>query len=230
MTRHSSGHTPRFISTVCFFLYAISAIVHAVEEVPGGRESPLAAPLKIATVDMRELYKQYYRSTELEKEMGVHQARIQKEDGARVARAKELEERLGKIRKQLEDPSLNDSKKQSLFKTWQAGQQEAIALDRERREFVQRRAQALNEEMRLRMKAILGEIRGMVEEWAKSEDFDHVLDRSGLSGFHVPILLYAKDSTDITGTLLKGLNRGAPAENPVTKTAGEDRLEVEAGR
>jgi len=169
--------------------------------------------LKIATVDMQELFKQYYRTNEAQKQINVERARIQKENNERLSRIRELEDNLAKLRKQLEDPALNDSKKQTLFKEWQVQQQEGIALDRERREFLQRRNQALNEKMVQRMKGILEEIRKVVEEQAKTDSFDYVFDKSGLSTSQVPFLLYTKDATDITAGILKNLNKDAPAES-----------------
>lgn len=169
--------------------------------------------LKIATVDMQELFKQYYRTNEAQKQINVERARIQKDNNERLARIRELENSLGNLRKQLDDPAINDSRKQQLFKDWQMQQQEGIALDRERREFLQRRNQALNEKMVQRMKGILEEIRKLVEEQAKTDDYDYVFDKSGLSTSQVPFLLYTKDATDITAGLLKDLNKDAPAES-----------------
>jgi Skp family chaperone for outer membrane proteins len=166
--------------------------------------------LSIATVDMQELFKQYYRTNEAQKQINVERARIQKDNNERLTRIRELEESLSTKRKQLEDPSINDSKKQTLFKEWQMEQQEGIALDRERREFLQRRNQALNEKMVQRMKGILEEIRKLVEEQAKADNYDYVFDKSGLSTSQVPFLLYTKDATDITAGLLKDLNKDAP--------------------
>jgi outer membrane protein len=182
--------------------------------------------LNIATVDMQELFKQYYRTNEAQKQINVERARIQKDNNERLARIRTLEENLGKLRKQLEDPAINDSKKQTLFKEWQMQQQEGIALDRERREFLQRRNQALNEKMVQRMKGILEEIRKLVEEQAKVDNYDYVFDKSGLSTSQVPFLLYTKDATDITAGLLKDLNKDAPADSlPVE---GEPKPEIPA--
>ena len=162
---------------------------------------------------MQELFKQYYRTNEAQKQINVERARIQKDNNERLGRIRELEDNLGKLRKQLEDPAINDQKKQALFKDWQMQQQEGIALDRERREFLQRRNQALNEKMVQRMKGILEEIRKLVEEQAKADNYDYVFDKSGLSTSQVPFLLYTKDATDITAGLLKDLNKDAPAES-----------------
>jgi outer membrane protein len=181
--------------------------------------------INIATVDMQELFKQYYRTNEAQKQINVERARIQKENNERLARIREIEDSLGNLRKQLDDPSVNDSKKQSLFKDWQMQQQEGIALDRERREFLQRRNQALNEKMVQRMKGILEEIRKLVEEQAKLENYDYVFDKSGLSTSQVPFLLYTKDATDITAGLLKDLNKDAPAESLTTPEAPVEAVE-----
>ena len=168
--------------------------------------------IKIATVDMQELFRQYYRTNEAQQQINVERARIQKDNNERLARIRELEESLGNLRKEIDDPSVADSHKQTLFRDLQAQQQEAVHLDRERREFLQRRNQALNEKMVQRMRGILEEIRALVEEQARSDDFDFVFDKSGLSTSQVPVLLYTKDATDITGVLLEDLNKDAPED------------------
>jgi len=189
--------------------FLIATVVAALTCVASAQE----AKLKIATVDMQELFKQYYRTNEAQKQINVERARIQKDNNERMAKIRDLETALGKLSKQLEDPALAESKKQALYKDWQLQQQEGIALDRERREFLQRRNQMLNEKMLQRMKGILEEIRKLVEEHAKTENFDYVFDKSGMSTSQVPFLLYTKDATDITAVLLKDLNKDAPAES-----------------
>ncbi|MCH7228068.1 OmpH family outer membrane protein, partial [Haloferula sp. A504] len=119
--------------------------------------------LDIATVDMQSLFKEYHRTNEAQKQINIERARIQKENNERLARIRELDTELQNMRKQLDDPSISDSKKQSVYQEWQMKQNEGIALDRERREFLQRRNQALNEKMVQRMKGILEEIRKLVE-------------------------------------------------------------------
>lgn len=182
--------------------------------------------LKIATVDMQQLFKEYHRTNEAQKQINVERARIQKENNERQARIRELDTELQNMRKQIDDPSIGESKKHAVFAEWQMKQQEAVALERERQEFQRRRGQALNEKMVQRMKGILEEIRKLVEEQAKKEDYDYVFDKSGLSTSQVPFLLYTKDATDITAVLLKDLNKDAPPESAAT---GEETEEAPAG-
>ena len=53
-----------------------------------------------------------------------------------------------------------------------------------------------------------------MEDRAKSDAYDYVFDKSGLSTSQVPFLLYTKDATDITAGLLGVLNKDAPAPTP----------------
>jgi Skp family chaperone for outer membrane proteins len=175
--------------------------------------------LKIATVDMQHLFKEYHRTNEAQTEINVERAKIQQNNNERLDTIRELDGKLEALRKQLDDPSISDSKKQTVYRDWQMKQNEGIALDRERREFLQRRNQALNEKMVQRMKGILEEIRKLVEEQAKTEDYDYVFDKSGLSTSQVPFLLYTKDATDITSVLLKDLNKDAPPESATPEEA-----------
>jgi Skp family chaperone for outer membrane proteins len=198
----------------CLALALAGLWTHSIraEEPPVTPPKPVASA-RIATVDMQELFKEYHRTNDAQKQINIERARIQKENNDRLTRIRELENSLGNLRKQIDDPAISDTKKQTLFKDWQMQQQEGIALDRERREFLQRKNQALNETMVQRMKGILNEIRKLVEEQAKGENYDYVFDKSGLSTSQVPFLLYTKDATDITAVLLKDLNKDAPKES-----------------
>lgn len=166
--------------------------------------------LKIATVDMQTLFKKYHRTVEAQKEINVERAKIQQNNNQRLETIRSLEEELAGLRKQLDDPSISDKKRQEVIKNFQLKTQEGVALDRERREFLQRRNTALNEKMVQKMRGILEEIRKLVEDRAKTDDYDYVFDKSGLSTSQVPFLLYTKDATDITAGLLERLNKDAP--------------------
>lgn len=172
-----------------------------------------AAPeskLTIATVDMQELFKQYFKTAEAQKQLSVDFARIQKDVNERKAKIRDLNTSFETLKKQIDDPAINDSKRQALSKDAQLQYQDLIALDRESREFEQRRRQALEEKKNQRMRGIFEEIRKLVEEQAKMDNFDYVFDKSGLSQNGVPLILYTKDATDITAGLLKSLNKDAP--------------------
>ncbi len=179
-----------------------------------------ADPPKIGTVDMRALFERYHGTEEARKQHSLEQARVSRDNNERLARNRELEAELGRVRSQIDDPAVNESRKQQLFKDWQMRQQEALALNREREEFLQRRTRAMNEKMMQRMREILEEIRKMVEEQGREDDYDFVFDRTGLSTSQVPLLLYSKDAVDLTGKLLDRMNRARPSDGGEANGAG----------
>jgi Skp family chaperone for outer membrane proteins len=186
------------------------------------------AKLKIATVDMQQLFKEYYKTNEAQQQINVERARIQKDNNEKLTAIRQIETDMGALKTQTEDPSLSDQKKAQAYKDHQAKYQEGIQLDKERREYLSRKNQALNEKMVQRMRGILEEIRKLVEERAKSENFDYVFDKSGMSTSQVPFLLYTKDATDITATLLKDLNKDAPADAVPAQTPAPETPETPA--
>jgi outer membrane protein len=205
--------------------------IAAKEKPPGESGAAAAFPQpRIATVDMQELFRNFHRTEEAQKQINVERARIQKDNNERLAHIRNTEESLDSLRKQLDDPAVNETRKHTLFREWQAQQQEVIANDRERREFLQRRNQALNENMVQRMKGILEEIRKLVEGQAMVDNYDYVFDKSGLSTSQVPFLLYAKDATDITASLLKGLNKDASPDDSGIKSEPTDVIKVVPAR
>ncbi len=185
-----------------------------------------AQNLKVATVDMQELFKQYHLTNAAQEQINVERAKINQLNEDRLVRIREIEANLESFKKQVEDPSVNESKKQSIAKDFKLQQQEGMQLDKERREFIQRRTEALNQNMIERMKSILEDIRKLVEEKSKADNYDLVLDKSGTSTSQVPVVLYSKDSMDITASLLKVLNKDAPAPDKKAddkKTSDKDK-------
>lgn len=181
-----------------------------------------SSPLLIATVDMREIVKQYYRTITEQQEINIERARIQKDNNEKLATIRQIDSEIRVLIKQSEDPSLSDQKKAQVFQAYQAKYQESILLDKERREFLSRKENALNENVMQRIRKISEEIRLVVVERAREGNYSFVFDRSGLSTSQVPVLLYAKDATDITSHVLKNLNRHAPADLSTTNSTHEN--------
>ena len=169
-----------------------------------------AQKLNVATVDMQTLFKDYHRTSEEQQKFSEEFARIQKENNERLNGIRALEETLQGLKKKIEDPTLGDNVKRDKSREFQLKLDEAKAMDRERREFLGRRTRALELKKQASMKGILEEIRKRIVDHSKQEDFDFVLDKSGLSANQVPFLLYTKDATDITKSLLEVLNEDVP--------------------
>lgn len=170
--------------------------------------------LKIATVDMQRLFAGYHRAEAARKESNVEQARLQKQDNDRLARIREIDAELESLRKQAEDPVLAESKRVKLQQQWNDRRQEGVALERERRDFMESRRRNLNERMLRQINELVAEIRAQVTETARAEDYDYVFDSSAQSLNRVPFLISKHEADDLTEALLTKLNAGA-AESKV---------------
>ncbi len=177
--------------------------------------------LKVATVDMEALFQAYNRTKEAKTKMEGDVERVKKDQAERMTRLQEVANAAKDLGKQLEDPSVADAKKRELFSARQAKVQEAQGLQAELDEFLKRKSRALQEQNGVVMKSILEEIRTKVQKHAEAGGYDYVVDKTGKSTSMVPILLYTKDATDITGAILETLNEGVPAPAEPKKEEGE---------
>ena len=164
--------------------------------------------LKIATVDMEKLFNDFHRTNEVQKEINIERARIQKDNNLRLADIRSIDDEMQKIREQLKgDPG--EKKKQDLNRKASELQQDGVHKERERTEFLERRNKALNEKMRKQMRSILLEIQESVSELAKAGNYDYIFDKSGNTNQGVPFVLHAKEMADLTDDLLKDINAAA---------------------
>lgn len=168
--------------------------------------------LNIATVDMKQLVKDYWRTEEAQQSLNEKQALLTKNNNEKQAQIREIEDEIDKLRKQITDGSLTEAKKAELYRQLEGKQQEGVAMSRTLQEFIERKRRQLSDETQRQMRGIMEEIRKLVEEKATAGDYDYVFDKTGNSTTLVPVLLYSKDAVDITESLLTELNKNAPAE------------------
>jgi len=184
-------------------LITISAMFVALQSVAAAQK------LKIATVNMERLFNEFHRTSEVQKEINIERARIQKDNNERLADIREIDNKMQKIREELKDKELGAKKKQDLHQEAGDLQQDGIHKERERTEFLERRNKALNQKMRKQMRAILNEIQESVSERAKAGNYDYIFDKSGNTNQGVPFILHAKEMSDLTEELLKEINAAA---------------------
>ncbi|MCW1921448.1 OmpH family outer membrane protein [Luteolibacter arcticus] len=173
------------------------------------------ARLRIASVDMNRLFDGYHRTETAIKEINIEQARILKQSNDRLVRIREIKDSLEKLIKQLEDPTLAESKKQQLQKQGSELRQEGIELERERKDFMTRRGQMLQERVTQQRQGLLAEVRKLVEEEAKAGDYDYVFDTSAVSNSGSSFVISSGSPDNLTDRLLTKLNDGAAKKEAV---------------
>ena len=171
-----------------------------------------AQRLKIATVDMERLFNEYHKTTSVQRDINIERARIQKDNNLRLKDIRDIDDSLQKIREQLKDTEIGDKKRQDLRQEAGDLSQDGIHKERERSEFLERRNRTLSEKMTKQMRSILVKIQRVVSERAKAGNYDYIFDQSGNSNQGIPFVLHARDTTDLTDSLLEEINQDAPKD------------------
>lgn len=169
------------------------------------------AELKVVTIDVQKLFADYYKTHEAQAEVDKSAQALQTENNTRTESIKKLETEINDMAKRFQDPALNDAAKKDLEQQAQLMRQEAIALEQARRGFVDRQLKSLQESMKLRSTNIMAEITKITEGIATKASYDLVLDKSAQALRSNQVFVYTKPSMDITPTIMKELNKTAPA-------------------
>lgn len=186
------------ISTIAVTLCALAATAQA--------------ELKVASVNMTELYTLFYKRFETETRLKEQEAAIKKDIQAREEKLTAMQEEHAKLQNQLKDPTLVEDARRKLSGQMAVKQNEIQATSQELQTYVQRRSMAFRELFRRDMALLFNEVQKTVEEVATASGCDLVIDSSATNANPgTKIFPYVKSTFDITPEVQAKLNAGAPA-------------------
>jgi outer membrane protein len=188
----------------------------------GGFASTSHAQAKIGTVDMNKIFSSYYKTKDAE-------ARINE---ARNSAKQELDERMDTYKKDLDDinklnddisnAALSSEAKSAKSKERDDKIQETKTLEQEITEFRTTREKQLQDQAVRMRNGIVDEITKLVNDRVKTDNYDIVFDRSGLSLNGVPILMYAKEGMDFSDDIITELNKNKPKGDDTSTSSPAD--------
>ena len=182
---------------------------------------PIAAlaqgTMKIGTVDMQRAFKEYNKTKEAEVKINDAKNSAKKEYDDRAESYKKALDEINNLNKQLESPALSADKKTQTAKERDDKIANIKNMEREISDFRQTRERQLQEQLMRVREGIVKEITDVVMEKVKTNHFDLVLDKSGMSINGVPFLLYAPDNFDFTNDIIAVLNKPGRAASSTAK-------------
>lgn len=172
------------------------------------------AEIKIASVNVQELYTKFYKRFDTETSLQKQLSEIKADIKVREDKLRSLQEDLKKIQEKY-DSSLSDSAVAKLREQYQAKANELKAADQELKDFVQRREVAFREMRNSEMRLLVEEVQAAINTVADQSGSDLVLDSGAISpqpqiGIGTRVFPYMKKDIDLTPEVLKQLNSGAP--------------------
>lgn len=176
------------------------------------------AQVKIGTVDVERVMKEYHKTKEAEAKLNEATNAAKKEYDERAETYKKVLEEINKLSAQLDTPALSADAKASKARE----RDEKIAslknMEREINDFRQTREQQLQQQMLRLREGIVKEMTDVVIAQGKSRNLDLVFDKSGPSLSHFSPILFSPDSMDFTAEVIAELNK---KESAMAATASD---------
>ena len=173
-----------------------------------------AQGMKVGIVDMNRVFAEYYKTKEAEQDVNDQKELAKKELEERNVQYKALIEKYQLLAKQIKDPAITAELRAQKQQEAKGIASEARSLEREKKEFADRRQRMLLTEVDRARKAIIEEIHDLVKATARQRNYDIVFDKSGVGDRGIPFLLHSKDAVDFSKVIIEQLNKGAPASKP----------------
>jgi Skp family chaperone for outer membrane proteins len=172
---------------------------------------PAMAQQKIATVDMRKVFDNYWKRKEGDAAIKDRAASMEKDWKAMVADFNKAKEEYQKLVDSANDQAVSTDERakrkkavEDKLKQLRTTEETVMQYEKTARETVARELERMRD-------SIVGEIRTVVNAKAQSGGYTLVIDSAAESANRVPILLYTNDKdNDLTESILAQLNAAAP--------------------
>lgn len=163
---------------------------------------------KVAVIDMKELFDNYHLTKIAQDQVKKDQAQISEENKQKLKEIQKIAEQMSELTKKIEEATTNDAQKKKLHGERQLLGNKGNAMESNRREWLRRRNQAINENIVTEMRKIIDQINEKVNAYARDNNIDIVFDKSARGATQTKVLVFVKDQYDVTEILLKRLNEG----------------------
>ena len=171
---------------------------------------PAPAQTKIATIDLRKVFDDYYKTKAADTRLKEQAADLSKESKTYVEQYQKGTEDYKKLLDDANNQAVSADEREKRKKAAENKLLEIKELEQTIRQFDTTSRTTLQEQRRQMRERILGEIRNIVNLKAKAAGFTLVIDTAAESLNETPIILYNTGENDITAAVLDQLNASAP--------------------
>lgn len=169
------------------------------------------AQFKLATVDLRKLFENYYKTKDADAKIKEEAAGFEKTAKSMLEDYKKANDEYKQLMEAANDVAISAEEKQKRRKSAEDKLIDIRQLEQQVQAY-QRQSQEILMEKRRRMRdQIIREIRETVISKAKSAGFTFVIDSNAETANQTPVVLYTNGDNDLTEELMKQLNANAPA-------------------
>lgn len=174
------------------------------------------AQTKTAVVDLQMVFDGYWRTKQADTQLKERANDLEKARTGMVDDYKKANEEFKKVLDSINDPSASNDEKDKRKQDAEKRRVDIAGIEQNIRTFDENSRKSILDQQKRMRDSVLRDIRGVVEEKAKSGGYQTVLDTAALSLNQTPVVVYTSlvgSSDDLSDTVLKALNANAPADN-----------------
>ncbi len=171
------------------------------------------AELKIGTVNMKNIFSNYYKTKDADVKMNETRSTLKRDVDEQTAKIKAMEDDINKDTEELKKPEISEAKKAPIAKGLEKKIADYRVASKARQDFVDEKTKQI-ESLILRMRnGIVEDITKVVMDRVKADNYDLVFDVSGFSVNNVPVVMFAKPDWDFTKDIIEKLNSDKPSSS-----------------
>jgi outer membrane protein len=174
--------------------------------------------VKLVTVDIAKTYDAYWKAQEGMAKFQDAQQKAQEQAQEYQKQGQLLVDEYKELVEQSKSAMLTPDAKTKAEQNAQKKMEEIQRKQQELQNFLQTTDRSLQQQMLTRRELLLEEITKTVKDIAKRKGATLVLDKSGPSGFRIPVVLDADAAYEITDEVIAEINKDKPATAPAAPT------------
>jgi outer membrane protein len=170
----------------------------------------------MAVVDLQKVFDGYWRTKQADTQLKERANDLEKARAGMVDDYKKANEDFKKVLDSISDPSASNDEKDKRKQEAEKRRVDIAGIEQNIRTFDENSRKSILDQQKRMRDSVLRDIRGVVEEKAKSAGYQTVLDTAALSLNQTPVVVYTSlvgSADDLSDSVLKALNANAPADN-----------------
>jgi Skp family chaperone for outer membrane proteins len=188
----------------------VIAVAAAVALITGSYANAQASSSRIVYVDLDRIFNEYYKTPLATAKLKETAEGYTKELEDMLGKFRKETEALNKLREEQDKTEYTTEVREQKKKAVQDKLTEVSKLQREIEDYKRSHQQELERQTQRMRQGIIKEITDVIGKEARDAGYAYVLDKSGRTLNGVAAVVYAQDSLEITDDILKVLNKNAP--------------------
>jgi outer membrane protein len=180
--------------------------------------SPAMAQTRIATVDLRKIFDNYWKRQQAEAAIKERGTALEKEDKSYLDDYQKTKDDYNKLVADANDQSITPEERDKRKNAAEAKLLEVKTGENTIKTFEANARDTLDSQKKRMRDAILEDIKAAIEAKAKAGGFSLVIDTAATTPNDTTMVLYSSGENDMTDAILAQLNAGAPAATDTPKT------------